>query len=66
MTGLLGLWIARFSDATRLTQWHYVESEIAGRQITHCGRQLAERPGTALAPLVAPPSVDATCKRCQR
>lgn len=65
---MIGLWIARFTDkgdeTRQLTQWHLVESEIADRKVTHCGRQMGDLPGTALAPVVAPPSLDVTCKRC--
>lgn len=69
MTGLLGLWIARFTeagpDSRRRTKWHFVESEIVDRKVTHCGRQLGHIEGTVLAPLTAPPSKEVTCSRCQ-
>jgi hypothetical protein len=65
--GLIGYWIARFSDRTetrQLTKWHLVESEITDRKVTKCGRQMGEIAGTAVAPVVTPPSLDVTCSRC--
>lgn len=67
--GMLGLWIARFADyghGRRLTLWHLVESEIADRKVTRCGKQMAAREGTVLAPLVAPPTADVTCFWCAK
>lgn len=64
---MIGLWVARFADdgyGNRLTKWHLVESEIADRKVTKCGRQMGERTGTVLAPLVAPPTSDVACKAC--
>ena len=66
---MIGLWIARFADqghGKRLTLWHLVESEIADRKVTRCGRQMATTEGTVLAPLVAPPSSTQACFWCQR
>jgi hypothetical protein len=64
MDALIGTWIARFADTRQLSKWHLVESLIADRKVTHCGRQMGDRPGTSLAPVVTPPSPDVTCKRC--
>ena len=63
MTSLIGLYTARYRGETRITQYHLIESLIADRRITHCGRQLGERDGTSLTVVVAPPAAE-TCKRC--
>lgn len=64
---MIGLWIARFADGgNRLTLWHLVESEIANRKVTKCGRQMATNEGSVLAPLVAPPSSAEACFWCLR
>lgn len=66
-TDMIGLWIARFTDlplSRPLTKWHLVESEIEERKVTKCGRQMGERKGTLLAPLMAAPTARVTCKGC--
>lgn len=48
--GNIGRWVRRVVRIRDLvipiTRWHKVESEIAGRAVTSCGRQLAPRLGT--------------------
>ena len=64
---MIGLWVARFVDrldGALLTKFHYVESEIADRKVTHCGRQLGDIPGTVLAPLLKPSTTQDTCSDC--
>ena len=66
--GMQGLWVARFADhghGDRLTKWHLVESEIADRKVTHCGRQMGAIEGTVLASLVAPPTASVACTPCR-
>ena len=51
----------------RLTRWHLVESVIAGREVTRCGRQLADRDGTevqAQADVPQATSLVDACLRC--
>lgn len=36
----IGQWAARFKGDRQVTTWHKVESEIATRLVTNCGRQL--------------------------
>jgi hypothetical protein len=62
---MIGLWVARYRGERRLTLFHYVESEIADRKVTNCGRQLGEKPGTTLNPVTTPPSKDVSCYQCQ-
>lgn len=62
---MIGLWIARYRDNRRLTLFHLVESEIATRKVTRCGRQLDEIEGTALAPVQNPPSSEYACYHCK-
>lgn len=65
---MIGLWVARFADegdGGRRTKWHLVESEIEDRKVTKCGRQLGQRDGTVIAPLVAPPTAADACQRCR-
>ena len=74
MSDNLGAWVARFAilqDGTlgaRLTQWHLVQSDIAGREITKCGRQLGTRDGTEVWPQANVPDAavlgDDRCKYC--
>lgn len=61
---MIGLWIARFTGSRRITRWHLVESEIADRKVTKCGRQMGTIDGTSVAPLVAPPSTGVACTPC--
>jgi hypothetical protein len=64
---MIGLWLARFADdghGNRLTKWHLVESEIADRRITRCGREMGDIEGTVLAPLMAPPTQYEACYFC--
>lgn len=61
---MIGLWICRLQGTRAITKWHYVESEIQDRKVTRCGRQMDEIEGTALAPLITPPTIDAACKSC--
>lgn len=64
---MIGLWVARFGDeghGKRLTLWHLVESEIADRKVTRCGRQLPTKEGTVLAPVQSPPTSTQACFWC--
>ena len=64
---MIGLYVARFTDSDdpkRLTRYHFVESEIAERKVTHCGRQLGHIEGTVMAPVVTPPPGQG-CERCK-
>lgn len=49
---MIGSWVARAigpdSALRYVTKFHLVESQIADRQITRCGRQLHPRDGYAL------------------
>jgi hypothetical protein len=65
MNDLIGFFVARFKGEQRLTRYHLVESEIADRKITRCGRQLHHQEGTSLTVIVGPPPSDTGCKRCQ-
>lgn len=40
MTALIGSWTARFAGDRQVTLWHQVESQVADRLVTHCGREL--------------------------
>lgn len=66
---MIGAWVARWRERSSglriVTRYHLVESEIAGRQVTRCGRQLAPRDGTELAFATEPP-VSERCTRCDR
>lgn len=70
----IGQWVARFRtrhDGTpgeRTTRWHLVESVIAGREVTKCGRQLGDKAGTtveAQADVPQATTLDDACERCQ-
>lgn len=37
---MIGQWVARFQGNRRRTRWHYVESDIAARVVTRCGREM--------------------------
>lgn len=65
-TDLIGVWTARFQGEVQRTRWHVIESEIADRLVTHCGRQLPHRNGNGL--LLTDPSPPPTmkCERCAR
>jgi len=39
---LLGQWVARSRKGKRVTASHFVESEIAARVVTRCGRQMGQ------------------------
>ena len=58
-----GQWVARHKDGHRITKWHYIESEIADREITRCGRQMKARAGTIIQASVDLPPEDA-CEIC--
>ncbi len=48
MNSLIGSWIARFTlTYAALTRAHLVESEIATRVVTRCGREMSLVIGTA-------------------
>lgn len=36
----VGLWAARLKGNRQVTAWHRIESEIASRYITKCGREM--------------------------
>jgi len=59
-------WAARYRNANPITRWHYIESVIAERLVTHCGRQMAKF--TAKGEMVVDPSPAPTakCERCAR
>jgi hypothetical protein len=58
---VIGQWVARFRESgEKLTRDHYVESVIAGREVTRCGRQLADRDGT----VVTVTTGDERCRQC--
>jgi hypothetical protein len=43
---MIGRWAARFAGQKgekRLTQYHYVESEIMARVVTNCGREMERK-----------------------
>lgn len=40
MSDVIGQWCARFDGDRQLTLWHKVESEIADRMVTKCGREM--------------------------
>lgn len=63
---MIGLWVGRFAGDKRLTLWHLVESEIADRKVVRCGRQLREREGTVLAPVISPLTEGEACYACRR
>lgn len=65
---MIGAWVARFTDEElpeRLTKDHLVESEIADRKVTRCGRQLAPIEDTLIVELVDSP-VGNRCMRCDQ
>lgn len=62
---MIGSWVARSKGDVRLTKAHLVESEIADRKVTRCGRQLGERQDTELVE-VHDPAVSERCQRCDR
>lgn len=64
MPDTIGFWVARYRNDTRLTLFHLVESEIADRKITRCGRQLHHQDGTSLNVIAGPPSEGKECSRC--
>jgi hypothetical protein len=66
MSEFIGLWMARLQGESRITKWHLIESTIADRQITRCGRELRHIDGTVLAPLMAPPTSTDACYFCKR
>jgi hypothetical protein len=67
MTEHIGSWCRRvvILDTGRIatTRAHLIESEIAGREITRCGRQLAAKPDEPFEYDLGQPA-DA-CLRCQ-
>lgn len=46
-----------------MTKAHRIESGISDRYVTHCGRQIGERPGTRLVFEIAV-ALSARCRRC--
>jgi hypothetical protein len=63
---VIGQWVARFRGARRLTRWHLVESVIAGREVTHCGRQLGDIEGSEVQAHHENPEIVAPDERCRR
>lgn len=67
----IGQWVARFavrkdrSMGERLTRWHLVESVIAGREVTRCGRQLGDREGTEVQAQADVPDASNIADQCQ-
>ena len=59
-----GQWVARYKDGHRVTKFHFVESEIADREITRCGRQMKARNGTVIQMSVDIPSGEDACSIC--
>lgn len=57
---MIGVWIARYRNDQSMTRAHLVESEIAGREVTRCGRQLPPLLGTEVREAAGV----AACKRC--
>jgi hypothetical protein len=65
MSDVIGQWAARFIGELQRTRWHLVESEIAERLVTHCGRQMPQRNGNGYLLTDAAPS-SGKCERCAR
>lgn len=71
----IGTWVARFAYGARatrrVTRWHLVESEIADRKVTRCGRELGDRDPNSglLSPervgLTAQPPEADRCRYCR-
>lgn len=59
----IGLWTARFAGERQVTLWHRVESEIADRLVTRCGRELPRRNDRGLLLTETDPGYDA-CAQC--
>lgn len=68
---MIGAWVARFrpDSTSRRTRWHLVESEVAERVVTRCGREMnlrqrggELRPQSAVAD--APVLGDDRCHYC--
>jgi hypothetical protein len=64
-----GTWIARFRpEGGRRTSWHLVESDIASRVVTRCGREmnLSQRGGElrSQSEVAEATVLEPQCKRC--
>jgi hypothetical protein len=69
MTEYQGSWVARFRpEGGRRTSWHLVESDIASRVVTRCGREmnLSQRGGELRSQAEVPEAtvLDPQCKVC--
>ena len=64
---MIGQWFGRFYNGTDTLRgkWHLAESEIAGRLITRCGRQLPDREDTETR-WDSGPADDDRCYQCRR
>ena len=61
---LIGQWIARYREGKRITTYHFVESKIADRIVTRCGRQLGNRSKRGL--LFVSVSPVPRCEQCTK
>lgn len=59
-----GQWAARFLDGQRTTRWHAIESEIADRSITYCGREMKHRTERGVLMVADIQQEGATCQVC--
>lgn len=59
---MIGSYVVRFRGARALTMAHLVESEIADRKVTRCGRQLGPKEGTTIE--VVEPTLHSRCWQC--
>lgn len=66
MTDLISQWCARFRRDLQVTRWHYIESQIEDRLITHCGRQMANRNTKGYLLTDAAPAPTQKCERCAK
>lgn len=64
MTNEKGQWCARYKDGHRLTKYHFIESEIADREVTRCGRQMKTRAGTVMQIAIDIPVGEDACEIC--
>ena len=60
----LGKWVARYKGELRVTKFHYVETEIANREYSRCGRQFRPRAGTEIRASSAVTPSDDLCEQC--
>jgi hypothetical protein len=63
---LISQWCARFRGTTQVTGWHYIESVIADRLVTHCGRQMPRINRSGELATDPSPAPTRKCERCAR